>query len=125
MAAFGPDNLSGKVAIPSQMVVGSLTHFALTFQNASNSAVNAGGSDLVKETLMRLLGTKGTPVIIGTFENTGSTLRVAFENTCGWTAADVTDPDGNTVTGLDTALKALGTVDSIDLSGSDAVAFTY
>ena len=114
MAAFRPDNLSGKVAIPSQMVVGSLTHFALTFQNASNSAVNAGGSDLVKETLMRLFGTKGTPVIIGTFENTGSTLRVAFENTCGWTASD-----------LDTALKALGTVDSIDLSGSDAVAFTY
>ena len=58
MAAFGPDNLKGAVAIPSQMVVGSLTHFALTFQNASNSAVAAGGSALVKETLMRLLGEK-------------------------------------------------------------------
>jgi hypothetical protein len=114
MAAFGPDNLKGAVAIPSQMVVGSLTHFALTFQNASNSAVNAGGSAEVKETLMRTLGEKGTPVIIGTFENTGSTLRVAFENTCGWSAST-----------LDAALKALGTVDSIDLSGTDAVAFVY
>ena len=114
MAAFGPDNLKGAVAIPSQMVVGSLTHFALTFQNASNSAVAAGGSALVKETLMRTLGEKGTPVIIGTFENTNSTLRVAFENTCGWTAAT-----------LDSALKALGTVDSIDLTGTDAVAFVY
>lgn len=114
MAAFGPDNLTGAMAAPSQVAAGSLTHFALTFQNASNSAVNAGGSAVVKETLMRTLGEKGTPVIIGTFENTGSTLRVCFENTCGWTAST-----------LDAALKALGTVDSIDLSGSDAVAFTY
>ena len=121
MAAFGPDNLSGKVAIPSQMVVGSLTHFALTFQNASNSAVNAGGSDLVKETLMRLFGTKGTPVIIGTFENTGSTLRVAFENATGWTA-----------TSLQAAIRAMedesgtpGEVDGLDPKGSDVTDFTY
>ena len=124
MALFGPNNLNGAMAVPSVMATGSLTHFAITFQNASNAAQDISSSDAVKNAVMRTLGTKGTPVIIGTLENTGSTLRVAFENTCGWTAADVT-VDGVTVTGLDTALKALGTVDSIDLSGTDAVDFTY
>ena len=126
MATIGPGRQAGiTMAAPSVMAAGSLTHFAITFQNASNAAVDISSSDDVKNAVMRVLGTKGTPVIVGTLENTGSTLRVAFENTCGWTAADATDPDGNTVTGLDTALKALGTVDSIDLSGSDAVAFVY
>ena len=115
MATIGPGRQAGiTMAAPSVMAAGSLTHFAITFQNASNAAQDISSSDDVKNAVMRTLGTKGTPVIIGTLENTGSTLRVAFENTCGWTAST-----------LDTALKALGTVDSIDLSGSDAVAFTY
>ena len=121
MAAFGPDNLKGAVAIPSQMVVGSLTHLAITFQNTSDAAINFGGSAKAKEYLMRLLGTQSTPAIIGTFENTGSTLRVAFENTCGWTAAS-----------LQAAIRIMedesgteGEVDSLDTTGSDVVAFVY
>ena len=80
-----------------------------------NAAVNISVSDEVKGEVYKVLSLKGTPVILGTLANTGSTLRVAFENGgTHWTAS-----------ALDAALKALGTVDSIDLSGTDAVAFTY
>ena len=114
--SFGFTKVNGVAAtMPSQMLAGSLKHFAITFQNASNSAVNISGSDIVKGEIYKVLSLKGTPVIIGTLENTGSTLRVALENGgAHWTAS-----------ALDTALKALGTVDSIDLSGTDCVDFTY
>ena len=113
---FGPAKINGiAMDMPSQMLAGSLSHFAITFQNASNAAVNISGSDIVKGEVYKVLASKGTPVIVGTLENTGSTLRVALENGgAHWTASD-----------LDTALKALGTVDTIDLSGTDAVGFTY
>ena len=114
--SFGPTKANGVAAtMPSQMLAGSLTHFAITFQNASNSAVDISSSAIAKGEIYKVLSLKGTPVIIGTLENTGSTLRVALENGgAHWTAS-----------ALDTALKALGTVDSIDLSGTDAVDFTY
>ena len=114
--SFGPNKVNGIAAtMPSQMLTGSLTHFAITFQDGSNSAVDISASNEVKGEVYKVLAQKGTPVIIGTLENTGSTLRVALENGgAHWTASD-----------LDAALKALGTVDSIDLSGTDAVAFTY
>ena len=114
--SFGFTKVNGVAAtMPSQMLAGSLTHFAITFQNGSNAAVNISASDEVKGEVYKVLSLKGTPVILGTLGNTGSTLRVAFENGgAHWTASD-----------LDAALKALGTVDSIDLSGTDAVAFTY
>ena len=38
---FGPAKINGiAMDMPSQMLAGSLSHFAITFQNASNAAVN-------------------------------------------------------------------------------------
>ena len=62
-----------------QFMVGSLAHFTVTHSGMASS-------DL--ELIYKTVATKGTPVIIGAID--GDDVRVAVENSSGWTTADLT-----------------------------------
>ena len=111
--------VNGGVAT-GQVLVGSLSHFTLTFKNNSAAAVNLSGAPAhaVDGSLQRVLeaiAVKSTVVMMG--EVSATAARVAVENDTAWTAAD-----------MQAAIQALGATvgaDSVDLRGTTVAAFTY
>lgn len=93
----------------------TLKMFTITPQDGSNTAVDLSGDvgspDTALEAVVQTIQTKATTFLIGAVGAT--TFRVACEPSA-WTAGD-----------LQTAIRALGTVDGNDLTGSDVADFTF
>ena len=100
--------VNGGVAA-GQVLVGSLSHFTVTIAGDASAKL---GVDSTIQQILEMVATKSTVVILGDVSASG--FRFAVESSTAWTAAD-----------LQTALRALGTVDSIDLSSDGVADFTY
>lgn len=100
--------VNGGVAA-GQVLVGSLSHFAVTISGDASAKL---GVDSTIQKILEMVATKSTVVILGDVGTGG--FRFAVEGGTAWTAA-----------ALQAALRALGTVDSIDLSSDSVADFEY
>jgi hypothetical protein len=93
----------------------TLAMFTIVVQDAANANVDLSGDvgapNTALEAIVNLIGTKATTVMIGAVAAGG--FRVAVEPNA-WTASD-----------LQAAIRALGTVNGDNLTGSDVTAFTF
>lgn len=100
--------VNGGVAA-GQVLVGSLSHFTVAIAGDASGKL---GVDSTVQKILEMVATKSTVVMLGAVDASG--FRFAVESSTAWTAAD-----------LQTALRALGTVDSIDLSSDSVTDFDY
>jgi hypothetical protein len=100
--------VNGGVA-SGQVLVGSLSHFTVTI--AGNASAKLGVDSTIQK-ILEMVATKSTVVILGAVGSGG--FRFAVEGDTAWTAA-----------ALQVSLRALGTVDSIDLSSDSVADYAY
>jgi len=100
------------VAGDAQFFGGSkIAFFGMIVKNGSGTAIdmsNEGGVDGAWEAIYKAISTKATPVLFQWESGSSGVASWGIEqNGAGWTAAD-----------LETAIRALGTVSGVDVSGT-------
>lgn len=103
-------------AAPGVFGQATLAYFTVVPQDGSNSTQDlteeVGVANTALEAIVQTIQTKATTFIIGNIDASAG-FRVACEPSA-WTAGD-----------LQAAIRALGTVNGVNLTGSDVTAFTF
>jgi hypothetical protein len=117
----GITRVHGSVAAPSQRP-STLSFYQITF--AATVASEVGVVNGAVDRTIRSCSNFATVAMVGTLQNTGTTLVVALEDT----GVDANSPSGlggaDTAAALQTAIRANGTVNGKALGSATVAAFT-